>query len=105
MAMEHDLVVIGAGPGGYVAAIRAAQLGLSVGCVEVEPELGGTCVRIGCIPSKVLLEASERYEEASHGLAAFGVNVTGVSLDLAKMLGRKDDVVKKQTNGVAFLLK
>lgn len=101
----HDLVVIGAGPGGYVAAIRAAQLGLDVGCVEVEPELGGTCVRVGCIPSKVLLEASERYADAQHGLAAFGVNVQGVSLDLAKMLQRKDDIVKKQTGGVAFLLK
>lgn len=102
---SHDLVVIGAGPGGYVAAIRAAQLGLNVGCIEMAPELGGTCVRVGCIPSKVLLEASERYDEASHGLSAFGVNVGSVTLDLAKMLSRKDEIVKKQTGGVAFLFK
>lgn len=102
---RHDLVVIGAGPGGYVAAIRAAQLGLDTACIEMEPELGGTCVRVGCIPSKVLLEASERFADAQHGLDAFGVNVTGVSLDLAKMIARKDGIVKKQTAGVAFLLK
>ena len=80
----HDLVVIGAGPGGYVAAIRAAQLGFDTACVELEPELGGTCVRVGCIPSKALLESTERFHEAKHGLSAFGVNVSGVELDLAK---------------------
>jgi dihydrolipoamide dehydrogenase len=101
----HDLVVVGAGPGGYVAAIRAAQLGLNTASVELEKELGGTCVRIGCIPSKVLLEASERYHEAKHGLAAFGVNVSGVELDLPKMLARKDAIVKQLTGGVAFLFK
>jgi len=102
---KHDLVVIGAGPGGYVAAIRAAQLGLNTACVELEPELGGTCVRIGCIPSKVLLEASERYHEAKHSLGAFGVNVSGVELDLAKMLSRKDAIVRQLTQGVAFLFR
>src|SRR5689334_24217868 len=96
---KHDIVVIGGGPGGYVAAIRAAQLGLNTACVELDPELGGTCVRIGCIPSKVLLEASERYHEAKHGLGVFGVNVTGVELDLKKMLARKDAIVRQLTQG------
>jgi dihydrolipoamide dehydrogenase len=101
----HDLVVIGAGPGGYVAAIRAAQLGFDTACVELEPELGGTCVRVGCIPSKALLESTERFHEAKHGLSAFGVNVSGVELDLAKMLARKTSIVKQNTGGVAFLFK
>jgi dihydrolipoamide dehydrogenase len=105
MATRHDLVVIGAGPGGYVAAIRAAQLGFNTACIELEAELGGTCVRVGCIPSKVLLEASERYHEAKHSLGTFGVNVSGVELDLAKMLARKDAIVRQLTQGVAFLLK
>jgi dihydrolipoamide dehydrogenase len=105
MATRHDLIVIGAGPGGYVAAIRAAQLGLNTACIELEHELGGTCVRVGCIPSKALLEASERYHEAKSGLAAFGVNVSGVELDLGKMLARKDTVVRQNTQGVAFLFK
>ncbi len=103
--MDHDLIVIGAGPGGYVAAIRAAQLGLSVGVVEKESALGGTCLRVGCIPSKALLESSERYHEARHALAAHGVKVAGVELDLAGMLKRKDQVVKGLTGGVDSLLK
>jgi dihydrolipoamide dehydrogenase len=102
---DHDLIVVGAGPGGYTAAIRAAQLGLNTACVELESELGGTCVRVGCIPSKALLEASERYEEARHGLGVFGIGVSGVELDLAKMMKRKDTVVKQNTAGVAFLFK
>src|SRR5215468_7117065 len=102
---KHDLVVIGAGPGGYVAAIRAAQLGFDTACVELEPELGGTCVRVGCIPSKALLESSERYTEAKHGLGKFGINVAGVELDLTKMLAQKTTVVKQNTTGVAFLFK
>jgi dihydrolipoamide dehydrogenase len=105
MSTRHDLVVIGGGPGGYFAAIRGAQLGLNTACIDVEHELGGTCVRIGCIPSKVLLEASERYHEAKTGLSAFGVNVSGVELDLAKMLSRKESIVRQLTGGVAFLLK
>ena len=80
-----DLVVIGAGPGGYVAAIRAAQLGLNVACIEKVPALGGTCLRVGCIPSKALLESSERFEEAQHGLAVHGISVGEVSFDLAKI--------------------
>lgn len=100
---KHDLVVIGAGPGGYVAAIRAAQLGLDTACIEYEPALGGTCLRVGCIPSKALLEASERYHAAKDGLAEFGVKVENVTLDLPTMLGRKDEIVEGLTSGVAML--
>ncbi len=103
-AIHHDLIVIGAGPGGYVAAIRAAQLGLNVGVVEKEPALGGTCLRIGCIPSKAMLESSERYDDARHALAAHGVMVGGVQLDLGALLERKDKVVATLTGGVAALL-
>ena len=102
---EHDVVIIGAGPGGYVAAIRAAQLGFTVACVEKEPTLGGTCVRVGCIPSKALLESTERYLEAREHLAEHGVLVEGVKLDLAAMQKRKDAVVKSNTDGVAYLFK
>jgi len=102
---KHDLIVIGAGPGGYVAAIRAAQLGLDVACIEAEEALGGTCVRVGCIPSKALLEASERYHAAGHDLADFGIKVAGVELDLARMLERKTKVVSQNTGGVAYLFK
>ncbi len=101
----HDLVVIGAGPGGYVAAIRAAQLGMKVACVEKEPALGGTCLRIGCIPSKALLDSSELYEQARERLGPHGVKVSGVELDLAAMMRRKDKVVKGLTAGVASLFK
>ena len=102
---NHDLIVIGAGPGGYVAAIRAAQLGLNVGCVEKEPQLGGTCLRVGCIPSKAMLESSERFHDALHEFAAHGVKVGKVELDLTTMLKRKDEVVKANTGGVEFLFK
>ncbi len=101
----HDLVVIGGGPGGYVAAIRAAQLGLNVACVEQIPALGGTCLRIGCIPSKALLESSERYHEAKSGLAAYGVRAQGVDADLPAMMKRKDLIVGGRTKGVDFLFK
>lgn len=104
-AAEHDLVVIGAGPGGYVAAIRAAQLGLNVACVEREAALGGTCLRIGCIPSKALLESSERFQEAQSNLAAHGVKISRVEVDLAGMMGRKDKIVTTLTRGVEFLFK
>lgn len=102
---EHDLLVIGAGPGGYVAAIRGAQLGLDVGIVEKEASLGGTCVRVGCIPSKALLESSERYAEAKEGFDAHGITLGEVGLDLETMQARKDAVVKANTDGVAFLMK
>jgi len=102
----HDLVVIGAGPGGYVAAIRAAQLGLDTACIEEVKALGGTCLRVGCIPSKALLESSELYSEAVHGgLDDHGMEVGDVKLDLEKMLKRKDKVVKGLTQGVAGLFK
>ena len=105
MANQHDLLVIGAGPGGYVAAIRAAQLGLNTACIDAEAALGGTCLRVGCIPSKALLESSERYYEAGHALADFGVKVSGVELDLERMLKRKEGVVSGLTQGVAGLFK
>lgn len=95
-----DLVVIGAGPGGYVAAIRGAQLGMKVACVEKEKALGGTCLRVGCIPSKALLEASHVYSLSREGAASFGVRVGGVELDLPVMLGHKDAVVKANTSGI-----
>lgn len=100
----HDLLVIGAGPGGYVAAIRAAQLGLDVACVEKESRLGGTCLRVGCIPSKAMLESSELYEQSLE-LADRGIEVGKVKLDLGKMLGHKDRVVKALTTGIDGLLK
>ncbi|MEM9416353.1 MAG: dihydrolipoyl dehydrogenase [Planctomycetota bacterium] len=101
----HDLLVIGAGPAGYVAAIRAAQLGLDTAIVEKEKALGGTCLRVGCIPSKALLQSSQKYEDALHHLKDHGVKVEGVSLDLPAMLKRKDKVVKTLTGGVASLMK
>jgi dihydrolipoyl dehydrogenase len=101
----YDLVVIGAGPGGYVAAIRAAQLGMKVACVEKNPALGGTCLRIGCIPSKALLDSSELYEQAREHLDVHGIKASGVELDLAAMMRRKDKVVKGLTSGVAALFK
>ncbi|WP_342241386.1 dihydrolipoyl dehydrogenase [Inquilinus sp. OTU3971] len=104
-AATYDLIVIGSGPGGYVAAIRAAQLGLKTACVEKMPTLGGTCLNIGCIPSKALLHASEKFEEAGHALAAFGIKVAGVELDLPGMMGHKDKVVKANTDGIDFLFK
>jgi dihydrolipoamide dehydrogenase len=102
---EHDLVVIGAGPGGYVAAIRAAQLGLNVACVEKEPALGGTCLRIGCIPSKALLESSERVWEARGKFSAHGISTGEIKVDLATMLKRKEQVVSTLTKGVDALFK
>src|SRR5947208_9765569 len=105
MAERFDLVVIGAGPGGYVAAIRAAQLGMKVTCVEKRPTLGGTCLNIGCIPSKALLDSSELYTLARTRLAHQGIRVGDVQLDLPAMLGRKDRVVKGLTDGLAGLFK
>jgi dihydrolipoyl dehydrogenase len=102
---EHDLVVIGAGPGGYVAAIRAAQWGLNVACVEEQSALGGTCLRVGCIPSKALLESSERFREAAETFAAQGIRIPQPQLDLAAMLRRKDQVVTTLTRGVEALFK
>ena len=105
MANRHDLVVIGAGPGGYVAAIRAAQLGLDTACIDKEKALGGTCLRIGCIPSKALLESSELYRESREAFARHGIRFEKVHLDLDAMQKRKDEVVRANTNGVDFLFK
>src|SRR5206468_8832138 len=99
-----DLIVIGAGPGGYVAAIRAAQLGMRVACVERE-YLGGTCLNVGCIPSKALLDSSERYFAAKNQFARHGINVGQLTIDLPRMLYRKDEVVKKLTGGVGMLFR
>jgi dihydrolipoamide dehydrogenase len=108
---SFDVVVIGAGPAGYIAAIRAAQLGLSVGCIEQwktpkgEFALGGTCLNVGCIPSKALLESSENYERVLHQFKAHGVTATGVKFDLKTMLDRKDKIVGKMTGGIAGLFR
>ncbi len=104
-ASSYDLVVIGSGPGGYVAAIRAAQLGMKVACVEKDPTLGGTCLNVGCIPSKALLDSSYRYEMVQHGLSSHGISVGNVGMDLGAMLARKDKIVGELTKGVAFLFK
>ncbi|MGC8764230.1 MAG: dihydrolipoyl dehydrogenase [Acidobacteriota bacterium] len=102
---SFDVVVIGAGPGGYVSAIRAAQLGLKTALVEKDASLGGTCLNVGCIPSKALLESSERYHEALHGLAVHGVEPSSVRLDLAAMMARKASIVKDLTDGIGLLMK
>ncbi len=102
---QFDLLVIGGGPGGYVASIRAAQLGMNVACVEKGATLGGTCLNVGCIPSKALLDSSELFHLAKEGMAAHGVNVGKVALELKTMMARKDKVVKDLTTGVAGLLK
>ncbi|HRN52593.1 MAG TPA: dihydrolipoyl dehydrogenase [Gemmatimonadaceae bacterium] len=103
--LTPDLVVIGGGPGGYVASIRAAQLGLSVVCVEFDKTLGGTCVNVGCIPSKALLASSEHFEFARKHAKDHGIELAGVQLNLQQMLKRKDDVVAQNTKGVEFLFK
>src|SRR5258707_12926837 len=99
-----DLVVIGSGPGGYVAAIRAAQLGMKTACVEKYPALGGTCLNVGCIPSKALLDSSEHYAFTRAGLAAHGIRATA-ELDLPTMMTRKDQVVRDLTRGIDGLFK
>ena len=111
MAKHFDVVVIGGGPGGYIAAIRAAQLGLTVVCIDAwqnakgGPALGGTCTNVGCIPSKAMLQSSEHFEHVQYGLAEHGVEVKGVKLNLAQMLGRKDGVVKQNNDGIQYLFK
>jgi dihydrolipoamide dehydrogenase len=108
---SFDVVVIGAGPGGYIAAIRAAQLGLNTACVDEwkgadgKPALGGTCTNVGCIPSKALLQSSENYEQVGHHFADHGVKVKGLELDLAQMMKRKDKVVKSNNDGIVYLFK
>ena len=111
MAQTFDVVVIGSGPGGYIAAVRAAQLGFNTACIEGwknakgELALGGTCLNVGCIPSKALLSTSEEFEKASHHLDAHGITVSGVKIDVAKMQARKDAIVTKMVKGVEYLFK
>jgi dihydrolipoamide dehydrogenase len=111
MSQQFDVVVIGAGPGGYIAAIRAAQLGFNVACIDEwknadgGPAPGGTCTNVGCIPSKALLQSSEHFDHANHHFADHGITATSVKMDIAKMLARKDTVVKQNNDGILFLLK
>ena len=105
MTDRYDIVVIGAGPGGYVAAIRAAQLGMKTACIDSRETAGGTCLNIGCIPSKALLQSSEKFAEAKNGLAEHGIKIDSASLDLAAMMARKDKVVTTLTRGVEFLFR
>jgi hypothetical protein len=105
VAGQFDLIVIGAGPGGYVAAIRAAQLGMKVGCVEKSRTLGGTCLNVGCIPSKAMLDSSELFHLARQRFGKHGIQFEGLKLDLAAMLARKDDVVKGLTDGIRSLFR
>lgn len=102
---SYDLIVIGGGPGGYVAAIRAAQLGLKTACVEMRQALGGTCLNVGCIPSKALLTSSEKFAETRDHLAVHGVKVGNVALDLPAMMAHKNKVVKDNTAGIEFLFR
>jgi NADPH-dependent 2,4-dienoyl-CoA reductase/sulfur reductase-like enzyme len=104
-ADKQDLIVVGGGPGGYVAAIKAGQMGMKVTCVEKRGTLGGTCLNVGCIPSKALLHASHLYHQAKHDMGKFGINATGVSLDLSKMLANKDKNVRQLTGGIEGLFK
>lgn len=111
MAQQFDVVVIGGGPGGYVAAIRAAQLGFNTACVDAfknpegKPSLGGTCLNVGCIPSKALLQSSENFHATTHDFAAHGISVEGVKMDVAQMLKRKNDIIGKNAGGISFLFK
>ena len=111
MSKQFDVVVIGAGPGGYIAAIRAAQLGMNVACIDEwknaagGPAPGGTCTNVGCIPSKALLQSSEHFDHARHHFADHGITATGVSMDVGKMTARKDAVVKQNNDGILYLLK
>jgi len=111
MSKQFDVIVIGGGPGGYIAAIRAAQLGFNTACIDEwkngkgGPALGGTCTNIGCIPSKALLQSSEHYEHAGHHFADHGIQLSNLGIDVAKMLGRKDTVVKQNNDGILYLFK
>ena len=98
----YDVIVIGSGPGGYVAAIRAAQLGMKTAIVEKYSTLGGTCLNVGCIPSKALLDSSEHYHNAAHTFKTHGINLSDLKVDLPQMISRKDDVVKQNVDGIQF---
>lgn len=102
---EYDIAIIGSGPAGYVAAIRAGQLGFKTALIEKDKTLGGTCLNVGCIPSKALLHSSEKFHETQHELASHGISASSVKIDVKKMIARKNDVVTKLTGGIAFLMK
>src|SRR5690606_9603978 len=103
--MKYDVIVIGSGPGGYVAAIRCAQLGMKTAIVEKYNDLGGTCLNVGCIPSKAMLDSSEHYHRAAADFEKHGIKVAGLQVNLEQMIARKRDVVKQNVEGVAFLMK
>ena len=108
---NFDVVVIGGGPGGYIAAIRAAQLGFNTPCIDEwknkdgKPALGGTCTNVGCIPSKALLQSSEHYEHAGHAFADHGIEVKGLAMNVRQMLARKNTIVKQNNDGILYLFK
>src|SRR5690606_20999032 len=103
--MQYDVIVIGSGPGGYVAAIRCAQLGLKTAIIEKYGTFGGTCLNVGCIPSKALLDSSEHYHNAAHSFEAHGISLSNLKVDMKKMIARKDDVINQNTAGITYLFK
>jgi len=103
--MQYDVIVIGSGPGGYVAAIRCAQLGLKTAVIEKYSTFGGTCLNVGCIPSKALLDSSEHYHNAAHHFGSHGINLSNLKVDMKQMIARKDDVIKQNVTGIEFLFK
>src|SRR5882757_1771977 len=103
--MQYDVIVIGSGPGGYVAAIRCAQLGLKTAIIEKYDTLGGTCLNVGCIPSKALLDSSEHYHNAAHAFATHGINLDNLKIDFGQMIKRKGEVVEQTVQGINFLMK
>src|SRR6201998_4813000 len=102
---KYNVTVIGSGPGGYIAAIRCAQLGMKTAIIEKYPVLGGTCTNVGCIPSKALLDTSEHYHNAENRFVDFGIKTTGLSVDFPRMIARKSEVVKQNNDGLTFLMK
>src|SRR5689334_6720610 len=102
---SYDVVVIGSGPGGYVAAIRCAQLGMKTAIVEKYNTLGGTCLNVGCIPSKALLDSTELYSQAAHRFKSHGINISDLKVDFARMIERKGEVVKQSVDGINYLMK
>src|SRR6476661_4149612 len=103
--MSYDVVIIGSGPGGYVSAIRCAQLGMKTALIEKYSTLGGTCLNVGCIPSKALLDSSEHFYNAGHTFEAHGIQLKDLKANLSQMIKRKSDVVKQNVDGIAFLMK
>src|SRR5690606_33546040 len=103
--MQYDVIIIGSGPGGYVAAIRCAQLGLKTAIIEKYSTFGGTCLNVGCIPSKALLDSSEHYHNAAHHFGEHGINLSNLGVDMKQMIARKDDVIAQNVAGIAFLFK